>query len=223
VVDPPINEWIAGKPDLAVINYDAYLLSVSGHGDVWDARASYYGGYPGGPVVNMDGSAGRCVELACLSVLETMYQARKAIPPRVEIELSGAVNPDSGAVTAHVTALEPLPGEWRLRMAITEDNVFAVLDSTFSHLLRDYIGGVGGTEVAFAAPYPCEVTVTKGFDVVADGSEEWMNWDWHNLTVVAFLQDEATKEIEQSAKLTLSGGTRVQQMTWGRIKSLFRE
>lgn len=223
MVDPPINQWIAGKPDLAVVNYDLYLLTISGHDDVWDARAGYYGGYPGEPTVIMDGSASGCVGTACYGLLETMYQTRLAVQPRVQMELSGTVNPDSGTVTAHITAQEGLPGSWRLRMAITEANVVAALDSTFSHLLRGFIGGAGGTEVVFTAPYPNDVTVTLRFEVVAGESEDWLNWDTDNLTVVVFLQDDVSKEIEQGAKLTFSDPSPARQVTWGRIKALFRE
>jgi hypothetical protein len=92
-------------------------------------------------------------------------------------------------------------------VAILEDDVVVQgpppIDTTFSHLMRCFVGGVDGTEVNFPSPYPGAVTVTLEFDVVAYESPEWLNWDVDNLSIVAFLQNEESKDTEHGARLTL--------------------
>jgi hypothetical protein len=155
--------------------------------------------------------------------------ARKSVFTRVALEASAWRDHSGGTVSVRAVAQEALPGDWKLRIAVVERDwphpfashpAFEVVPSCW----RGFAGAMEGSPVSFSAPYPDTVTTRQEFDFVTDGQYDWCNWARpESLSAVAFLQDNATKEIEQGATAPLvDDPSFVQSLTWGTIKALYR-
>jgi hypothetical protein len=204
-VDPPLKDWIATKPDLVTIEYHApfpyagdpfYQANIPEQ----DNRISY-NQITGTPTIRMDGP--HQPSPYSPSGYENLYLQRKAIPSLALVELEGDYEPASrtGEVTATVVAESALPGsDWRLRIALTESGIDYAAPNGINihdHVVRRFVPDTAGTALTFSAPYPDTATVTLPFAVDAGWAEE-------NVSLVALLQEQGSREIEQGAEIAVS-------------------
>lgn len=163
-----------------------------------DDRRVYYGGLFPIPYALIDGT--RMIPTAPLSQLEqnilNAFDAQRLIAPKAVIEildLQTVVDTLSGR--AKVTALENLGTEVHLRIALINRSVEmspppGINGQThFFDVMRDMYPNAQGTPVSLSANGSQSVP----FEFVRQS-------DWEDdLEVVAFVQDDATKEVLQSA------------------------
>lgn len=116
--------------------------------------------------------------------------ARALLGSPVTLRVDGTIGATDGDVTVVVRVADELPGDQNvLRIALIEEEV-VFLDETFAYVARDILED----EPLTISAYGDSVTVTRDFDV--DGS-----WNANHMDVIAFVQNDATKEIIQSARL----------------------
>jgi len=208
VVDPPLKAWIFSKPDVVAIEYHTsfpyagdpfYLANVPEQ----DNRV-FYNQIFGVPSVRFDGPNAPALNPAGY---EALYQQRKALGSRVRLDLAGDYDPGNrtGEVTALVIAETALPGNWRLRVALTESDIQYNAPNGINehhHVFRRFAPDTTGTVVTFAAPYPDSVTITLPFALN-------VAWAAENIEAVAFLQEQGSRAIEQA------GAIRVEELATG--------
>ena len=200
MVDPPLNAWIASHPDVVAVQYHVnhpyagdpfYLANVPEQHD----RELYYL-VARVPAIHMDGPHEPAQWLP--ADYENLYQQRRAIASRVRIELAGEYDPvlRTGLLAARVVAEAPLPaGDWRLRVAVVENGIQHAAPNgitIWDHIFRRFVPDTTGTALVFAAPYPDTARADLPFALDAA-------WADAQVELIAFLQDEGSREIEQGA------------------------
>ena len=209
MVDPPLKAWIFSKPDVVAIEYHTsfpyvgdpfYLANVPEQ----DNRV-FYNQIFGVPAVRFDGPH-QPPQLSPTGY-EALYQQRKALGSRVRLDLAGDYDPGNrtGEVTALVIAETAVPGNWRLRVALTESDIHYNAPNGINehhHVFRRFLPDTTGTLLAFAAPYPDSATVTLPFTLN-------VAWAAENVAAVAFLQEQGSRQVEQA------GAIRVEELATG--------
>lgn len=202
-MDPPLSTWIASTPDLVTIEYHTSFPYV---GDPFyqanipeqENRVLYYP-ITFVPSIRMDGP--HAPAQTNPTAYENLYQQRRAIASRVDLELGGTYDPGprTGQVKATVIAQQSLPGAWRLRIAITESDIHYNAPNGINihdHVFRRFVPDTTGTAMTFGGPFPDTVTVSLPFTVSAA-------WAEMNVSLIAFLQEQGSREIEQGAALAV--------------------
>ncbi len=201
MVDPPLKSWILSKPDVVAIEYHTsfpyagdpfYLANVPEQ----DNRV-FYNQVFAAPAIRMDGPHIPAANNP--TAYEDLYQQLKASPSRAVIELDGSYDPGTraGQVTARVIAEEALAGDQRLRIAITESDIEYAAPNGINiheHVFRRFVPDTAGTVLVFSAPYPDTATVSLPFTLDA-------SWTEANVDLVAFLQEQGSRQIEQGARV----------------------
>ena len=154
----------------------------------------YAGGVPSMPRATFDGL--RYVSGAP-SVTEAKENYRIEIDARKEelspvaLELTGEIDGTRGSVTARVEARETLgAGPNVLRVVVFENDVLSLGD-IYEFVTRDILD-----EEVLTVTAPGDTAVVTRDFVLDPG------WDADEIDVVAFVQDDSTKEVLQSARLT---------------------
>ncbi len=203
MVDPPLKDWIFSKPDVVAIEYhtsfpyagDPFYLANPAE---VNARV-FYNQISSTPSIRMDGPSIPAGNNP--AAYEALYQQRKAIQSRARIELGGTYDPGTrtGELTARVIAESAIGGAQRLRIAIIENDILYAAPNGIDihhHVFRRFVPDTTGTVLAFAAPYPDTLLVALPFAVAGDWAEE-------NVELVAFLQEQGSRQIEQGAGLPI--------------------
>jgi hypothetical protein len=196
-VDPPLKEWIFSKSDVVAIEYhtsfpyagDPFYLANPAEVN----NRVFYNQISGTPSVRFDGPYIPALNPAAY---EALYDQRKALGSRALVELGGTYDPitRNGEVIAQVIAENPLAGNWRLRIAITESDINYQAPNGINvhhHVFRRFAPDTTGTPLTFAAPYPDTAHVTLPFTISSD-------WAPENVILVAFLQEQGSREVEQA-------------------------
>lgn len=127
---------------------------------------------------------------------EQMVLDRAAVPSPLRIDLSG--DPVARTITAEVTNTSGAPVTGTLRFVITESDVAPPPGSTYrlpqrlNHGMRDFFPNVTGEALTFDPGVP--VARTQTFPL--GGA-----WVERNLECVVFVQNDASKEVYQAAKI----------------------
>ena len=103
----------------------------------------------------------------------------------------------AGEVSAAVIAETAISGDRRLRIALIENDIPYAAPNGINihhHVFRRFVPDTTGTVLAFAAPYPDTVRVALPFALAGD-------WVAANVELVAFLQEQGSRQIEQGAGL----------------------
>ncbi len=151
--------------------------------------------------------------------LQDAYDARKAVPTSVSLELSGEYDEGSRELNCTVTAMTDvaLPdGDFRLHVVVTESDIFFDGGNGTDHhefIMRAMLPDFEGSAVSFSGPLPlmAEASVSTTLDAL---------YVDENCRVVYFLQDHDTFEVHQAGfvdLLDLAGAVDV-----GETPSVFR-
>jgi hypothetical protein len=201
MVDPPLKNWIFSKPDVVTIEYHTsfpyagdpfYLANIPEQQN----RVFYYL-VPSVPAVRIDGPhppAGLNP-----TAYENLYQQRKAIPARARLELEGEYDLVSrtGTLTVRAIADESMPGDWRLRVAITESDIHYQAPNGINvhhHVFRRFAPDTTGTLLSFPGPFPDTETAVLPFAIDP-------GWAHENVDLVVMLQEQGSREIEQGGAI----------------------
>jgi hypothetical protein len=201
-VDPPLVNWITSKPDVVAVEYhtwwpyagDPFYLANPAE----QADRVYFYGIGVVPSIRFDGPHPPSANNP--TAYEARYQERKALGSRAQLEIdatySGGSLVGGGTATVRAIAESALSGDWRVRLAITENDIDYAAPNGINvhhHVFRKFVPDTLGTAVAFAAPYPDTITLVLPFTIAGA-------WAAENIALVAFLQEEASREIEQGAE-----------------------
>lgn len=167
-------------------------------------RVSYYG-FSGVPSAYVDGVeiANDCNFYAgapaCLSQADIDAGLAQMSPLNLSLDLT--VEGDMLTLGGSVEATEAVSGDLKLRMAVIEKNIdFDSPPGTngekeFHNVLKKFIGGAEGVDLADSWAVGDTYAIDESFDLST------LNiYNPNQIMVVAFVQDDATKAIHQSAK-----------------------
>ena len=167
--------------------------------DYAETRCEYYYESGGEPATVFDGGPPtRTSDPAQdYEVFRNQILAAKSVWPKVQLELSGSVDSASLSVDVAVLGVDSTPAETlRLFVVLVEDSVRATLtgatDSVFNRVMRAMLPGVDGTPLLLAPGDTVSVTEHAGVHA---------NWNRERLGVVAFVQEPASHEVLQAARL----------------------
>jgi len=127
---------------------------------------------------------------------ERMVLERAAVPSPLRIDLSG--DPVAHTITAQITNTSGAAVTGTLRFVITESDATPPDGSTYlppqrlNHGMRDFFPNVTGEVITFVPGVPIARTETFALGPA---------WVEGNLECVVFVQDDATKEVHQAAKI----------------------
>lgn len=154
-----------------------------------EARAQWYD-VLGLPTVQFDGNTpvvGGAFNLQ--SIYEKNIQKRLAVAPVVDLTLSGVIGEQSGQVKVTITPLgSTTPSNVKLRWVIYEDNV-NIKGKYHRFIVRDILAE---DQLKLQGTTPS--IVSKSFAINPA-------WNYKNLGLVAFVQDDKTKEVLQTTIL----------------------
>ncbi|MFH1502193.1 MAG: hypothetical protein ABIG03_04015 [Candidatus Eisenbacteria bacterium] len=148
------------------------------------------------PIAIFDGEHARAVVGAqsvnwCVSNYEIEIDHRKSIGSPLTVELSGSIAGGRGDVTVRVDVRDPLPtGEYVLRTVVIEDDLSFPPDHVYGYVARDLL-----------ADEPLTVSSVGDTAVVQRSFTVDPGWVVGNMDVIAFVQDDETKEVMQAGRL----------------------
>ncbi|OGF97927.1 MAG: hypothetical protein A2Z06_02910 [Candidatus Glassbacteria bacterium RBG_16_58_8] len=158
-----------------------------------NARTSYYGvNNAGVPFVVLDGLLSPGATDG--SAVQQAIEERLAVESLVELRTWNDVVGSSGQVGAEIICpSEPPAGSLRLHLVVLESNILYDASNGLDHfdnIMRVMLPGASGISISLTAGDT--LTFNEDYTVDAD-------WAVENLSVVAFIQDESTREIIQAA------------------------
>jgi thiol-disulfide isomerase/thioredoxin len=152
-------------------------------------RSQWYG-VQGFPTVQFDGNTpvvGGAFNLQ--SIYEKNIQKRFATEPIVTLTLSGVIGEQTGKVKVTITPLTgKSPSNLKLRWVIYEDNV-NFKGKYYRFVVRDILVE---DKLDFLGTQPKNISKTFAINPV---------WNYSNLGIVVFVQDDKSKEVLQTAVL----------------------
>ncbi len=201
MVDPPLKTWIFSHPDVVAIEYHTWFpyagdpFYLANTQEVMN-RVFYYE-ISSAPSIRMDGPYAPASFNP--TAYENLYLQRKAVPSRVQLDLQGDYDPDlrTGTLTVQATAEESMPGDWRLRVAITESDIHYQAPNGINvheHVFRRFLPDTTGTALSFPGPYPDTQMVDLPFTLDP-------GWAHENVHLVVFLQEQGSRAIEQAGAI----------------------
>lgn len=208
---------ITGQMNSQHYAFIKYQYSFPGTGDPYFTqecaqRGTYYGGISGVPATFLDGGPSFNPNSATLA----QFQSAQSKPSFVKIEGSANLQwKNKVNVAVSVTPYIDLPAGVKLHMAIvekrTELNVKTNGETEFTNVLKKFVNGTTGQTLPAIAKRQTHnangsYTFNGGFRLPLDAqAANIINWNiehsienFANLSVVVFLQNDATKEVLQS-------------------------
>lgn len=155
--------------------------------------------------------------------IQSAYEARKATPTNVTLELTGSYAPAGGDLALELGARSEAglpPGDYRLHAVLTESNILWAAPNGLNehdHTLRKMLAGPGGVSVSFSGNPPQSAVAT--FNGSIDPA-----YATANCRLVCFLQDAASGEVYQALSLLLTDlpePTATDPSSWSQVKSLY--
>lgn len=150
------------------------------------------------PIAVFDGEHERAVVGAqsvnwCVGNYEIEIDHRKSIGSPLTIDLSGSIGGGRGEATVLVKVRDPIPaGDYVLRTVVTEDDLFFPPDHDYGYVARDLLED----EPLTLAAVGDSAVVQRSFAVDP-------GWLVENMDVIAFVQNDSTKEVLQAGRLNL--------------------
>ncbi len=189
------EDLIANGCDVAVIEYhtdDSYTNAAA------LARKSYYGmgGIPDAYFDGIENVGGGSATQSMYSSYLPKYELRIAIASTVSIDWYGTHEGNTYTVTATVMKHASVSNDLTLHFALTESGIQeAWQNQTELHWVERWMQNDGdGIDITLSGPAPVTQTVTFDIDP---------SWNLEELELVAFVQDNIDKEIQQAKKVML--------------------
>lgn len=190
------EDLIANGHDVAVIEYhtdDSYTNTAA------LTRKSYYGigGIPDAYFDGVENVSGGSATNSMYSTYLPIYQQRIAIGSSMTINWYGSHEGDTYTVTATMAKVEAVSNDLTFHLCLTESGIQeAWQNQTELHWVERWMENDGyGIDINMTGPAPVTETVTFTIDPT---------WNLEELELVAFVQDNIDKEVQQSIKVMLT-------------------
>lgn len=195
------DDMVANGLDVAIIeNHNGDSFANAGS----NARNAYYAisGYPTGRFDGLIPHVGGddCPPpFSVYSTYQSKYNQRKAVqsPFTMELEFS-STGPNEYQASVHMVKVASVPtDDLKLHVVVTESHIattwFCMSECNFVNRLM--VPGQNGTSLDFSGGD--EVTVNLNFSVSS-------SWNLEHMELVAFIQDQSSKEIHQATKKSMA-------------------
>jgi len=171
-------------------------------------RFETYYGQSGVPTAMLDGSIPETGDIGFDPTAQGWYAGapggfsqalidnRYAVPASFDINVTYTLTPDNISVTATANCTQAVSGNLKMRIAVIEKEI--VFDTApgsngetaFYHVMKKFLPNAGG--VAMAGTYASgeSFTTTQAWNLANI-------YDYNEIAVVVFIQDDATKEVHQ--------------------------
>jgi hypothetical protein len=149
------------------------------------------------PIAVFDGEHERAVIGAqsvnwCVTNYEIEIDQRKSNGSPLTVDLSGNIDGGRGDVTVRVKVRDPLAaGDYVLRTVVIEDDLAFPPDHVYGYSARDLLDDE-----------PLTVSTVGDSAIVQRGFTVDPGWVVGNMDVIAFVQNDATKEVLQAGRLS---------------------
>lgn len=166
-----------------------------------NGRFETYYGQNGVPTAMIDGTVpsfgGTPYDGAPAGFTQALIDTRYAVPASFDIDLTYSLTPETITVTATTTCTQAASGTFKLRIAVIEKHIeFATApgsngETDFYSVMKKFLPNADG--VAMAASYAVgeTFTTTQTWDLANI-------YDINEVAVVAFIQNDANKEVMQA-------------------------
>jgi len=166
-----------------------------------NGRFDGYYGQNGVPTAMIDGTVpsfgGTPYDGAPAGFTQALIDTRYAVPASFDIELTYSLTPETISVTATTNCTQAASGNFKLRIAVIEKHIeFATApgsngETDFYSVMKKFLPNADG--VAMAASYAVgeTFTTTQTWDLANI-------YDINEVAVVAFIQNDANKEVMQA-------------------------
>jgi len=175
--------------------FDPFYLAARSENN---ARTSYYGvDGVGVPYVVVGGTEllppSQGAEDA--AQIQNAVERQLNVVPPIELTVRNVVNGSAGSAEVDVTVLSDVPtAHYHIRIAVVESEIHYEADNGLNHfdnVLRDMLPGADGTTLENLVVGSTQ-TITENYTIDSD-------WKAGDLSVIAYVQNEETKEILQAA------------------------
>ncbi len=127
---------------------------------------------------------------------QALIDNRYAVPSPFSIDVTYTLTPDNISVTATANCSQAVSGNMKMRIAVIEKEIdFASApgsngETAFYHVMKKFLPNANG--VAMAASYAAgeSFTTTQSWNLANI-------YDYNQIAVIVFIQDDATKEVHQ--------------------------
>jgi hypothetical protein len=157
------------------------------------ARTSYYG-VGGVPAVKIDGF----INGGSNDQLKNQMLQRRTAPSPLILSLSGTMQTGTtGTVTVQITNTSGTAVSGNLHIALTENDI-PYAGKVWNGVLRDFIPSGAAGEAISVGPGD---TITRDAAFTVTTGAPPSGWDRRNLVAIAFVQNDATREILQAGRI----------------------
>lgn len=171
-------------------------------------RLGYYPGITGVPTAIIDGKlpvlgqypghTGNAYDGAPAAYSQTMLNHATGFTSPFEIELNYTYTPEAITVTATATCTEAVSGNLKFHIAVIEKEIKfssppgSTNEKDFSHVMKKMLPSAGGSSMSNAYEVGEEFTTTQSWTFANI-------YDFNEIAVVAFIQDNTSKAVHQAA------------------------
>lgn len=195
-------DLLANGCHVGVIEYHNYSASSDPFSNAYAAARTGYYGITGYPTSFFDGVLSHVGGSSSASLYPTylpMYNQRYAVPSPLTIDISGTNTGDLYNITLSITKLATVPGtDLRAHLVLTESDIpYTWFNQTeVNDVERTMVPNANGTSINFSSGN----TVVINLQFTKDPT-----WITNNCELIAFVQDNTTKEIYNGSKVPLNG------------------
>jgi hypothetical protein len=147
------------------------------------------------------------------SVYQRFYDQRRAIPSPFTVDTDGSLGATTGTISINVTAVDTVPaGNLKVRMVLYFNNVIYPSppgtngESEFDFVFMDFIPNINGRGLTIVQGQTVNFVETFPIptEIPAAGGDPAVPVERAQLGIVAFVQDESSKEVHQAGVLSFA-------------------
>jgi len=167
-----------------------------------DARVGTYYGYQFAPQVKFQGTYPNSGDGSVSTLTQTVINNNYAQMSEFNLSVSAELVNGNLIVTGSVDATAAASGDFKLHLVLTEGTIYSTQatggtngETEFHHVMKKFLPGAAGIDLANDWAIGDNYTIDASYNL---GALTVYNWD--DLEVIAFIQDNTNKFVNQAAK-----------------------